>query len=120
DETTLGQLNVLGEEDRARALSLVNTTPCDLAASAHMRFEQHALHAPDALAVAMGKHRISYRELNVRANRLARRLRREGVERESLVAVYCERSIDMLVAIVAVHKAGGAYVPLDPSHPVAR
>jgi amino acid adenylation domain-containing protein len=120
EDTAVGALNVLGEEERARALSLVNVTPCDFERRAHVRFEQQTSRAPDAVAVVMGKERLSYRELNARANRLARRLRREGVERESLVAVYCERSIDMLVAIVAVHKAGGAYVPLDPSHPLAR
>ena len=64
--------------------------------------------------------RASYRELNARANRLARHLQTLGVRPGDLVGVMVDRSIDMLVALVAVHKTGAAYVPLDPTYPPDR
>jgi amino acid adenylation domain-containing protein len=120
DETPVGALEVLAAEDRAHALSLVDTTPRDFGRTASALFERWAASAPDALAVTDGNESLSYQQLNVRANRLANRLRAGGVGPEALVAVYCERSLDMVVALIAIHKAGAAYVPLDPDHPAER
>ncbi|HSS48320.1 MAG TPA: condensation domain-containing protein, partial [Thermoanaerobaculia bacterium] len=86
----------------------------------HELFERQAEATPDALAVVAGGERCSYRELNVRANRLAHRLRRLGVGPEVLVGLCLERSLDLIVAVLAVLKAGGAYLPLDPVHPAER
>ncbi len=83
-------------------------------------FEQQAARRPDAIALLFGKERLTYRELNERANRLARHLRAKGVAREVLVGVCLRRSLDMIVALLAVLKAGGAYVPLDPDYPPER
>ncbi|PYS97071.1 MAG: hypothetical protein DMF50_02025 [Acidobacteria bacterium] len=80
-------------------------------------FEAQAARRPDALAVVCGEERVTYAVLNRRANRLARRLREQGVGPETRVAICLERSIEMIVAILAVLKAGGAYVPLDPAYP---
>ncbi|MGW6919569.1 AMP-binding protein, partial [Kitasatospora sp. NPDC054939] len=75
---------------------------------------------PDAPAVEFGEEVVSYRELNGRANRLAHRLIERGVGPESVVAVSLPRSVEMVVAVLAVLKAGGAYLPVDPEYPPAR
>ncbi|HTG36439.1 MAG TPA: non-ribosomal peptide synthase/polyketide synthase [Thermoanaerobaculia bacterium] len=75
---------------------------------------------PDAVAVVFGQESLTYGELDARAGRLARRLRRMGVGPEVLVGVCAERSLEMVVALLAVLKAGGGYVPLDPSYPADR
>src|SRR5207302_1705864 len=67
-----------------------------------------------------GDERLTYRELDARANRLAHRLRAAGVVRGARVGLAVERSLDMVVAALAILRAGGAYVPLDPHHPVER
>jgi len=83
-------------------------------------FEKQASQTPDAVAAMMGDERISYAELNVRANRLARVLQQNGVIRGSLVALCFERSIEMIVTFLAVLKSGGAYMPVDSSYPAER
>jgi amino acid adenylation domain-containing protein len=83
-------------------------------------FERQAERVPQNVAVEFGGRRLSYAELNERANRLAHHLRGLGVGPEVLVGVFAERSIEMLTATLAVLKAGGAYVPLDPSYPAER
>ncbi len=75
---------------------------------------------PDATAVIDEVRSLSFAELDARANALAHRLRERGVGRDVLVGVCAERSVDLVVALVAVLKAGGAYVPLDPDHPADR
>src|SRR4051812_1436531 len=82
--------------------------------------EAHAARAPSAPAVVSLRVRLTYGELNRRANRLARRLRALGVGREVLVAIHCERSAELVVGVLAILKSGGAYVPLDPAYPVER
>jgi amino acid adenylation domain-containing protein len=83
-------------------------------------FEEQVDRTPDAVALVAGEHSFSYRELDARANRLARQLRSCGVGPETLVGVAIERSHQMLVALLATLKAGGAYVPIDPSYPRQR
>ncbi|MEU0391133.1 amino acid adenylation domain-containing protein, partial [Streptomyces chartreusis] len=83
-------------------------------------FEVQAARTPDAVAVVCGDARLSYRELNARANRLARVLVKRGVGSERLVALALPRSADMVVAVLAVLKAGGAYLPIDLDHPSER
>jgi amino acid adenylation domain-containing protein/FkbM family methyltransferase len=86
----------------------------------HVLFERHVALTPEAVAARFGDARLTYGELNARANRLARLLRRRGVGSEDRVAVCVERSFDMLVALAAILKAGAAYVPLDPEYPRER
>src|SRR5580700_6791984 len=83
-------------------------------------FADIAAGSPDSIAVSFVSQQLSYGELNVRANRLAHRLRRMGVGAETLVGCCIERSLDLIVGLVAILKAGGAYVPLDPSYPRER
>ncbi len=75
---------------------------------------------PDALCVAFKKQRLTYRELNERANQVAHYLRKRGVGPEILVGICLERSLELVIALLAVWKAGGAYVPLDPQYPRER
>ncbi len=86
----------------------------------HQWFEQQAARTPYRPAANIGTDRLSYDELNRKANRLAHLLVQQGVHPETPVALCLERSLDLLVAILGALKAGGAYVPLDPSHPPER
>ncbi|WP_038192881.1 AMP-binding protein, partial [Xenorhabdus bovienii] len=87
----------------------------------HELFERQVEKTPDAVAVRFGEQSLSYAELNRRANRLARFLRDDlHVGPDTLVGVCVERSMEMVVALLAVLKAGGAYVPLDPHYPAER
>jgi amino acid adenylation domain-containing protein len=83
-------------------------------------FEEQVRRSPDALAVDASGVRLSYDELNRRANRLAHALRTRGVGAETLVGVLLGRGLDMITSALAVHKAGGGYVPLDPVYPTER
>lgn len=86
----------------------------------HQLFEAQVIKTPNAVAVIFEDTRLTYQELNHRANRLAAFLQKYGVGPECLVGIYLERSLDMLVALLAILKAGGVYVPLDPSNPPQR
>ena len=86
----------------------------------HELFEKQVDRTPDAAAVIFGKERLTYRELNTRANKLAHYLRLQGVVAESRVGIWMDRSLDMMVALLGTLKAAGAYVPLDPSYPQER
>src|SRR5437763_4915447 len=86
----------------------------------HQLFEIQANKTPDAIALSWGEQHLTYRELNQRANQLARCLRRLGVKPECPVALYLERSFNMVIGILGTLKAGGAYVPIDLAYPKAR
>ena len=80
----------------------------------HELFEEWVKAHPDAVAAVHGDRQWSYRELNVRANRLGRALLARGLGREGVVAVVCERNLDWMAAVLAVFKAGGVYLPIEP------
>ncbi|MFU5807365.1 AMP-binding protein, partial [Pseudomonas aeruginosa] len=84
------------------------------------RFEEQARQRPQAVALILDEHRLSYGELNARANRLAHCLIARGVGADVPVGLALERSLDMLVGLLAILKAGGAYLPLDPAAPEER
>ncbi|WP_176516976.1 AMP-binding protein, partial [Pseudomonas ceruminis] len=86
----------------------------------HQLFEQQAARQPQAPALTFAERTLSYAELNVEANRLAHHLRGLGVGPDVLVGIAAERSVDMVVGLLAILKAGGAYVPLDPEYPEDR
>ena len=86
----------------------------------HLVIEAQARRTPEAIAVVSDGGEITYRELNRRANRLAHRLQASGIGPESLVGIHLERSVEMVVGLLATLKAGGAYLPLDPSYPRER
>lgn len=86
----------------------------------HQRFEQQVEATPDAVALVFEGRTCTYRELNLCANRLAHRLRALGVGPETLVGLFVERSLEMVVGVLGILKSGGAYVPLDPTYPQER
>src|SRR6185437_569430 len=83
-------------------------------------FEAQASRTPDAVAVECGATSLTYRQLNERANQLARVLVRAGITPDTPVALCLPRSADLIVTLVAILKSGGAYVPLDPDYPAER
>jgi fengycin family lipopeptide synthetase B len=86
----------------------------------HELFEQQVELTPDAVAVVYENQQLTYSELNAKANQLAHYLRSLGVKPEVLVGICVERSLNMVIGLLAILKAGGAYVPLDPSYPKER
>lgn len=88
--------------------------------SIHQLFEQQAARTPNEVAVVFENERVTYDELNVRANRLAQHLRRQGTGPEARVAICVERSVNMIVGLLGILKAGAAYVPLEPNYPRER
>ena len=87
---------------------------------AHELFEEQARARPDDIAAVHGNLRLTYRELNSRANRVAQALLVRGLAREGVVGVVTERNLDWMTAVLAVFKAGGAYLPVEPGFPVDR
>ncbi|WP_122723483.1 non-ribosomal peptide synthetase, partial [Pseudomonas viridiflava] len=87
---------------------------------AHQRIEAQASRTPQAIALSLGAEQLSYRQLNRRANQLAHKLREQGVGPDVRVGLAAERSLEMIVGMLAILKAGGAYVPLDPDYPQDR
>ncbi|HEX8186308.1 MAG TPA: amino acid adenylation domain-containing protein, partial [Blastocatellia bacterium] len=86
----------------------------------HELFQQQVARTPEAVAAVDENQKVTYRELNGNANRLARHLREKGVGPDVVVGLLMHRGVDLLTAILAVFKAGGAYLPLDPHHPAHR
>ncbi|MGG4186669.1 amino acid adenylation domain-containing protein, partial [Paenibacillus jamilae] len=86
----------------------------------HGLFEAQTARTPEQTALFFEGEALTYRELNARANRLARTLRSQGVTKDRLVGLMTERSVDMIVGIFGILKAGGAYVPIDPTYPEER
>ncbi|MFE9422583.1 amino acid adenylation domain-containing protein [Kitasatospora sp. NPDC006697] len=120
-EVRLASVAVLGPEEERRILVDWNDTGSAVpAVPVPELFEAQAARTPTALAVADGHEAVDYAELNARANRLAHRLIAEGIGPERIVAVALPRSVDLVVALLAVLKAGGAYLPIDLGYPDAR
>jgi amino acid adenylation domain-containing protein len=120
-QKAVSQLSLLNAAELEQMLDVWNETAGAYPHQClHQLFEEQAARAPNAVALTFGDEQLSYRELNERANQLAHYLRERGVGGESRVAVCLDRSLEMVVAVLAVLKAGGAYVPLDPAYPQAR
>ncbi|WP_163998551.1 non-ribosomal peptide synthase/polyketide synthase [Pyxidicoccus caerfyrddinensis] len=118
----LGDVSLLSEGERHQVLVEWNDTRKDFPADAciHHLFEQQVALRPDAIAVEFGDARLTYRELDARANQLAHLLRSHGVGPDTLVALCLERSLELIVSLLAILKAGGGYLPLDASYPAQR
>src|SRR5260370_12539390 len=116
------ELPMLTEGERQQILTEWNSPAPEFGTGRclHELFEAQARQAPNAPAVEFEGARLSYGELNTRANQLARHLRLLGVGPDVLVAVCLNRSLEMIVALLGVLKAGGAYLPLDPAYPAER
>jgi amino acid adenylation domain-containing protein len=121
-QVSIGDLEVMTQAERRRILIDWNSTRQDFRhyESLAQRFEDQVEESPTAVALIDGVKQFTFRELNERANKLAHYLKKLGVEPEVPVALFVERSADMIVALLGVLKAGGAYVPLDVSYPNER
>ncbi|MEE4571147.1 condensation domain-containing protein, partial [Paenibacillus polymyxa] len=116
------ELDVLSEQEREQILHGWGDTAAEYPSeqTIHGLFEAQAVHTPEQPALYFEGEQLTYRELNERANRLARTLRSQGVTKDRLVGLMTERSVDMIVGIFGILKAGGAYVPIDPTYPEER
>ncbi|WP_446333534.1 amino acid adenylation domain-containing protein [Burkholderia pseudomallei] len=117
DQTIVG-LPLLDEAERKQVVYEWNATERDypIEQCIHQLFEAQVDRKPEAIALTFDGQRLSYAELNARANRLAHYLQARGVGPDRLVALCAERGIEMVVGLLAILKAGGAYVPLDPAY----
>ena len=113
---------MLPEDERQKLLVAWNDTAASYSVDdcVHELFEAQAEATPAAVAVASGAARLTFHELDARANRLAHHLRGKGVGPESVVGLCLGRSVEVVVAMLGILKAGGAYVPLDPTYPASR
>ncbi|MBW8873671.1 MAG: amino acid adenylation domain-containing protein [Acidobacteria bacterium] len=121
-QSELADLDLLGDAERRRVLVELNRTRVDFGASAclHKLCEEQAARTPDAVAVIAGGESLSFRQLDRRANQLARLLQRRRVGPETPVGLCMERSLELMVGLLGILKAGGAYLPLDPTYPRQR
>jgi amino acid adenylation domain-containing protein len=120
----VSRLSLIPEAEREKLLVTINDTAAEYPRDTcvHQLIEAQAAATPAAVAAQFGNETLTYAALNTRANQLSHVLRErlQGSKTGRLVGVCVERSLDMLVALIAVNKAGCAYVPLDPNHPPAR
>jgi amino acid adenylation domain-containing protein len=121
-ETRICDLQMLTETEQHQLLVEWNDTETEFANDSciHELFEVQAVKTPQAVALIFDGEQLTYRELNQRANQLARRLRALGVGPETLVAVCMDRCFELVIGVLGILKAGGAYVPLDSANPSER
>lgn len=121
-EQKLAQVSLLTGPERETMLTDWNATqePLPKPQLVHEQVAAQAQRLPDKTAVVFGAHSLSYRQLDEQANQLAHHLRAQGIGPEKLVGIKLDRSVEMIVATLAVLKAGGAFVPLDSSYPPER
>jgi len=121
-EQKISDVPLLSEDERRQLLMEWNDTKSEYPSTRSIQelFEDQASLTPEAPALIWDDGELAYRDLNARANQLARYLRDRGVQADTRVAVCMHRSPDLIVAVLAILKAGGAYVPLDPAYPQNR
>ena len=115
-------LNILPDAERHALLHTLNHSPTHYADTAliHQQVETHAAAQPEAIAVRFEQQRLTYRQLNERANQVAHALLAQGVEPDSRVAICVERGPQMIIGLLGILKAGAGYVPIDPAYPQER
>ena len=118
----LSELPLLSEDEQHQLLVEWNRTEAEFPRDKliHQLIAEQAQRTPDSIALVFHEQRLSFQELNQRANRLAHYLRKHGVSADVPVAICMNRGVDMVVALLGVLKAGGAYAPLEPDHPQPR
>lgn len=118
----IGLISMNHAEEKQRSLYEWNQTQVDYPQEklVHQWFEEQAEQHPDRIAAVYGQHSLTYRQLNTRANQLARHLLAYQLAPDQAVGILVPRSLDMLTSMLAVLKAGAAYVPMDPEHPTER
>ncbi|HEY9850892.1 MAG TPA: amino acid adenylation domain-containing protein [Leptolyngbyaceae cyanobacterium] len=121
-EALISELEILSDRDRQKILVEFNQTKTSYPQDKciHQLFEAQVARTPNNIAVVFNQQKLTYEELNARANQLAHYLQKLGVQPEKLVGVCVERSLEMAIAVLGILKAGGAYVPIDPAYPMER
>lgn len=121
-EINIKDIEIVGKEEKKKILFDFNNTCLDFLGpkTIHELFEAQVNKAPDDVVIVYQGDRLTYRELNVRANQLARVLVSKDIKPDDIVGIMVERSVEMIIGILGVLKAGGAYLPLDPEHPKER
>jgi non-ribosomal peptide synthetase component F len=116
------EIEILTSEEKKRLIYEFNNTDADYPRDSTLKelFEEQVEKTPYNTAVVFEDRRLSFKELNEKANRLARTLREKGVKPDSIVGIMLEPSLEMIVGMFAVLKAGGAYLPIDPEYPEDR
>jgi amino acid adenylation domain-containing protein len=118
----IAELPLLSEPERKQLLADFNRSEADFRRNVclHQFFEEQVERTPAAVALVVGQERLSYEQLNRRANQVAHHLLKRGAAPEMLIGIYVERSVDMVVGLLGILKTGAAYVPLDPAYPKDR
>jgi len=124
-DQSLSRIPLLDQAECAQALASSSSSPAPrhfapCSSCLHYQFEAQVTSAPLAIALVCENAALSYSELNSRANRLAHLLRSRGVGPQTLVGLFIDRSLDLVIGLLAILKAGGAYLPLDPAYPPER
>ncbi|MCK4257933.1 MAG: amino acid adenylation domain-containing protein [Halanaerobiales bacterium] len=118
----LYEIEMISENEKRELLVDFNNTQMEILDTKmlHQLFEKQAERRGDKTALIFKEERLSYQELNQKANQLARVLREKGVSIDQIVAIMVEPSLEMVIGILAILKAGGAYLPIDPAYPINR
>jgi amino acid adenylation domain-containing protein/non-ribosomal peptide synthase protein (TIGR01720 family) len=118
-ETAINKLNILSPQERQQLLIEFNQTDTSLPPyqCLHHWFEAQVKNTPDRVAVIYEHEQLTYQELNTKADKIAHYLTSLGVKSETIVALYVERSLDIVIGIIGILKAGAAYLPLEPNLP---
>ncbi len=118
----LSGLTILPETERHHLLHSLNQSSTHYADTAliHQHVETHAAAQPEAIALRFNNQRLTYRQLNERANQVAHRLLAQGVRADDRVAICVERGPEMIIGLLGILKAGAGYVPIDPAYPLER
>jgi len=121
-DVELREIDILTPGEREQLLIKWNNTQTEYPADKciHQLFEEQAKRTPNAIAVVYENESLTYQELNNRGNQLAHNLQKLGVKPDTLVGICLERSLELVVGLLAILKAGGAYVPIDPHYPQER
>lgn len=121
-DLSVSSLEIMGDCERQLLLSEWNRTEAAYPSNMciHEIVEKQASLFPSAIAVTSGSEHLTYQEVNIRANRMARHLQRLGIGTEVLVGLLADRSVEQIIGLLAILKSGGAYVPIDPAYPDER
>ena len=118
----VGELNYLTETEHTELLDVFNTTAVEYPQEETIvsLFESQVAKTPNAIAAVYEDQKLTYKELDEKSNQLGQYLREKGVKDETFVPICVERSLDMIVGMLAIVKSGGVYVPIDPNYPQER
>ncbi|WP_143329076.1 non-ribosomal peptide synthetase, partial [Clostridium puniceum] len=117
----ISELNIISEIEKNRIINEFNKTDAKyMKKTIQQLFEEQVEKIPNNIAVVFNGQRLTYKELNERANSLARVLREKGAEAEKIIGIMVDRSLEMIIGIIGILKAGSAYLPIDPEYPVER